>query len=773
MLTIGGGATAQSSDSLDQYFGFNESRIVVVDHGAGPILSADCNNDGLLDLVVVNNRKSRIELYLQRRSPRTEAETEREYKVNEIRPNRYYDHESISVAHRVGAVLVHDVTLDGKADLIYAGQPAEIVVMAQTTPGKFEQSSRRRVRGLSATRSSFALANVQGSGAPELLAGVDGKINIYSLGEKGPVGEPLTLGSGGSESSVVAFFVEDFNGDGLDDVMGVIPEGRTPLRLWTQRRVAGNESVTELGAELRFESPGVREVEPVRFPGREAASVAVIERATDRIILYDIAESEGSTDGGFERDAQAEVYAFPGGSQRDRGVVVTDLDLDGMSDLIATDPAGASLLVYKQGAGAGLGAPTRHSAFKEPKALAAGQWDGDDTPEVFVLSETEKTVGVSRRMANGRLGFPQPIPLATAGATPVAMSYVSLADGPAVIIVAKERRTHTLEVHRPGGAEAFTVELEDVSRPPQSILAADINRDGASDLLLFTPSEPMVMVLADEDGKLSDVRTEKNTSQFGLVEEAGPDNTALLDITGDGSDELLIADQNFVRACRYDDDQGWAVIDQITMPDSSTRFAGLTLLHESGSESGATPTVVAADSANRRLVMMRAEGAAGVGSWSVANTLRLSGIDLGRIFAGRFTGDGEPSILALSDDAFSITRLTGGSEMLEPVVVYRNDNENRLEHEITVGDVNSDGYTDLVVLDAGEQMCEIFTLSAARKLLPATEFQVYQSRLFSGGESREYEPSDAIIADLTGDGADDVALLIHDRVIIYPQKTSP
>jgi hypothetical protein len=75
------------------------------------------------------------------------------------------------------------------------------------------------------------------------------------------------------------------------------------------------------------------------------------------------------------------------------------------------------------------------------------------------------------------------------------------------------------------------------------------------------------------------------------------------------------------------------------------------------------------------------------------------------------------------------------------------------------------------VLDAKEQMCQVLTFSAARKLLPATEFKVFESRLFTRGEAREMEPSQAIIADVTGDGKDDLVLVVHDRVLIYPQMT--
>ncbi len=69
-------------------------------------------------------------------------------------------------------------------------------------------------------------------------------------------------------------------------------------------------------------------------------------------------------------------------------------------------------------------------------------------------------------------------------------------------------------------------------------------------------------------------------------------------------------------------------------------------------------------------------------------------------------------------------------------------------------------------------MCRILTFSAARKVQPATEFKVFETRLFSRGESREMEPSQAIIADLTGDKKDDLLLVVHDRVIVYPQMTS-
>jgi hypothetical protein len=756
---------AQPGGDLAPFFGFAEQRTIVVDDGCGPVISADFNADGRPDLAIVNNAKSRIEIHYLRAEERTPEEAHRAFRANELRPNPWYDRVEISVAHRVTALRAFDADHDGLLDIIYAGSnPLEIIVLRQTDGARFETHARKRVRELATTQSGFRIADVTGDPSPEIVTLVEGRVTAFGLTRAGLIADGAPIGAG---TGVVAIFCEDVDGDSRVDLIGVVPDNESPLRMWL-RADSG-----ELGAELRFEMPPLIEVQPIRFPDREAVTIGVIERTSRRMVFYDLTveavDELAAASVGSERDAQAEVVAFPGTGVKDRSIAIGDVDADGRPDLVATDPKANALILYHQGSGDALAGAESFSTFKSPRAVSIGQWTGSTQPEIFVLSEEEKTVGISDFDEKlGRIEFPVPHSLSTPGASPVMMGVMSLAGAPSLALVVKDKRDYVLEIHRnvtgdPAEAEISTFQLENVRRDPGAVLGADINQDGHDDVLVLTPGEPMIAILADAaTGVPSSILTKDTMPQFGLVQGAGPYNTALFDMDGDGTRDLLIADANFVRACVFDTARGWRVIDQVNADSPSAQLVGLTLMEHAGET-----LVVGADSANNRLIFFARDDE---GQWGVRHRIRVLGFPAGRVASGRFAGE-SPGILAFSDDGFAIVRLSGERAALEQVAAYRPDAEDRLEHEMEAGDVNGDGYVDAVVLDAKEQMCAIFTFSSSRKLYEATEFEIFESRLFQRGNAREFEPSSALIADLTGDGADDVALVVHDRVIIYPQMT--
>src|SRR5204863_9963749 len=128
--------------------------------------------------------------------------------------------------------------------------------------------------------------------------------------------------------------------------------------------------------------------------------------------------------------------------------------------------------------------------------------------------------------------------------------------------------------------------------------------------------------------------------------------TALLDVDGDGKDELVIADSNFIRFCAYDAAKGWRVVDQVNVPDSSTQLVGLSLL-DVGEKGKPDLRIVAADKAGGRLLIFGANEAR---RWTLREKVRVLGFQVGAIRAGSFAGDGKPSVLCISDDAFALVR---------------------------------------------------------------------------------------------------------------------
>lgn len=759
------GAAAAEDPPLAEFIGFDGLEIVKIDRDAGPVVIADLNGDGLNDLIAINNFASRIELHYQKKNASPDDEVEVPSQVNEIPPHWRFRRELVSVTHQVSALVPHDFDDDGLVDLIYAGSPPELVFLRQSAPGVFSVARKHPVKDLSANRNGLAIADVVGDAAPELLSLVKGKINIWPLSGT-RLGTPIELAAG---SAMVAFFLEDFDGDGRLDIAGIIPEDPAPARLWLANYENGK---SKIGAQVRFEMPALREFQPVRLPHDPDAKIAVIERASKRIVVYEVDREPIESSG--DRDAALSVIAFTDPGNRKRDTAVVDVDGDGLLDLVATDTEANSLVVYRQLKGKGLQRGERYPSLSDLDFVAAGNVDDDQHAEIFVMSEKEGVVG---RCDAGPEGIPFPTPLSIPdGNTPVALNLVELEHGPHVAVVAKSGRDYVMYVIDMFG-ERHTIQLGTQSRAPETILALDADQDGRTDLLLFTRDKPMTMLHSTNEGfKLME---SKDMGQFGLVQAANALNTATKDIDGDGVSELLIADRNYVRAVRYETQPpagvspGWQVVQQINANDSSSKLVSIALLNG---------RIVAADKENGRLVVMakaREDAATAVDDtkprpirWQQVESLKVRGFNFGQIYAGAFAGDDADNILAIGDDGFAIVRLGGERVSLKQFAAWRTDKETRFQHELTPGDVNGDGFVDLVSLDAGEQMCEIFTFTQAKRLLYMNGFKVFESKLFMSGEPREYQPSECHIADVTGDGADDLILLSHDRVLIYPQMTT-
>lgn len=755
---------ARADDDLASHFGFDGLEVLKIDEKAGPLLVADMNGDGLNDVVVVNNHKNRIDLYLQKKGAKPTDDVEPAKGVNEFPEHWRFKRESITVDREVEAVLPFDYDGDGRMDLIFAGNsPPGIVFVRQAEPGVFKVARKQTVRNLSATRDSLLVADVLGDAKPELVSIVDGKINAWPL-DKDVLGAPTELSAGSGR--FVAVLADDFDGNGTTDIVGVIPEDAAPLRAWFSERQGGK---LVLGPQVRFEMPPIREATAVRLPNEKAATIGVVERPTRRVAFHRVGRS--SIEGAGQRDSSLVTWAFEDPANRKRRVVPADVNADGLVDIVATNTLGNAVMTYLQEKGKGLTAPLSNPSFADLDSVVVAP-----TPEggiVFTLSEKEGVVGRSMAGKDGAISFPTAVQLG-AGRSPVAINLVDLNGERNLAVVAKDGKNYVVELvpvdRAQDVAQRTTVNLGALSRGPNAVVAVDADQDGFTDLLVFTPEKPMIMLQAQPKVDASGpgdapfkVLESKDMGQFGLVQAATGDNTLVADMDGNGKGELLVADRNYIRALRYEPkpaeggSPGWQVISQMNAKNPDAKLVAVAQLGN---------RLVAGDRDNSRAVVFAKDDS---GRWNQVEQIEIPGFKFNQLFAGKFAGDGNDALLAVGDDSFALVRLAGERIVLDPVGSWTSDDPRQVPHELVVGDVNGDGYTDIVVLDGGEQMAQVLTFSQAERLLYALGFKVFETRLFSGGDRREFEPSMGSIVDVTGDGRGDLLLLAHDRVLLYPQ----
>lgn len=752
---------AAPRDDLAGYFGFDPLEVIKVDPKAGPFVVVDLDGDGLQDMVAVNNHKSRLDLLYQKKDAKPTDEPPPPRGPNELPDHWRFRRENVTVSHEVRGVVPYDFNHDGLVDLVYVGNPGTIVFLKQSKPGVFEVSRRIPVKGLNASRDGLVIADVMGDAKPELLGIVGGRISIWPL-DGDMLGTPIELAAG--SGNVAALLVEDFDGNGTRDIVGVVPEDASPVRAWFTSRDGDR---TLIGPQLRFEGVPLREASAVRLPTRNGALLGVIERPSKRAVFHEFSRTPIDRAGDRQTAIQTWSWDDPGNRKRDYAVV--DLDGDGLLDLLATNTQTNAIMAYLQKSGRGFDRAEANPSYADLSGIATFAPSGEPV-QVFALSEKEGVAGRSVVDA-GRIPFPQAIRLPS-GVTPTTMAMLTVAGKPRLGIVCKDGRNYTLELVPPDGADEGrqSISLGQLSRAPETILSLDAG-EGTTDLLLFTPEKPLTM--ARWDGSAWKVLESKDMGQFGLVQAASGQNTAVFDVTGDGHGDLLVADRNFVRALRYDpappagQSPGWQVVDQMNALARDAKLNSLAIMGK---------RIVAGDAENGKLLFFERDAAA-TGSdakvWKQIDAVEIPGFKFNRLHSGHFAGDTQDNVLLIGDEGFAVVRLAGDRVNMAEVATYRSDDPRRVHHELISGDLNSDGFTDVVMLDAGQQMAEILTFSEAERLLLANQFEVFESRLFSGGEPREFEPSMGWIADVTGDSKGDLILLAHDRILLYPQQSQP
>jgi hypothetical protein len=249
------------------------------------------------------------------------------------------------------------------------------------------------------------------------------------------------------------------------------------------------------------------------------------------------------------------------------------------------------------------------------------------------------------------------------------------------------------------------------------------------------------------------------------------------DVDGDGKAELLLPQRNFLRAVVLQsnsisqsltnkDKGNWTfkVKEQINGAASDSRIIGAAAVPNG---TNAVSSLFLLDAERKALTLCERDH---VGVWQVVRNLELPVSGFGSLQPVALGGKTSNGIALLGLNTIAWMSLTGQAWELNELDGYETPIKNGYLNDVTSGDLNNDGRKDLIFLETGRNYLDLVMFGADHKLIPANRWQVFEERTFRSRRGDSPEPREAGVADVTGDKKNDLIVVVHDRVLVYPQE---
>jgi hypothetical protein len=740
-------------------FGFSGHEIFPVDQQITQLHVADLDGDGLNDIVVANNLHSKISLLynLTGKTNRADAAPARKLDLNELPPGSRFRLDSIPSEERIAAMAVTDVNGDGRPDLIYYGDAKDLIVRYNLGTNGWSEPKRWHIDNGRMDPNALAIGDLSGTGRPGVaLLGDNGTVYYLAQSADHTLAEPVKITCSGTPKAIQ---IADVDGDGRNDLVFVDFDTPTPFRVRLQN-AAG-----QLGPEIYFKSQPVRSFWLDNLAGDRTNYVTAIVTATGRAEVSQFTRKPAEPLSGAFKQGQFQILPLNKTDTAQRGVLWADVDGDGRADLIVAEPESGQLSVYLQQADGSLASPKTFPSLAGVSQIAVGDWNGDGHPEIFLLSRDENSVAVTQFDKNGRLPFPTSLPL---DGKPLALAVGALKPGakPTLAIIVDKDGVRSLVTRTADGKTATQKLSDNFKSNPATLAIQDVNQDGLADLVVLIPYEKIKVLLQKKDGTFDERDVDP---PGGALEQPW---LASADVDGDGKPELLLPQKNFLRAVVLEqaakvadstNAPNWVfrVKDQINGSASDSRIIAATAVPNG---KNAVPSLFLLDAEHKQLTLSERDTN---GVWQVVKNIDLpvtSFSSLKTVTLGAasvvFTGQNSVAWLPLAGNVWELTKLDD----------YDTPIKDGFLNDVIAGDLNGSGRKQLVFMETSKNYLDLVNFDARRKLVPGDRWQVFEQHTFRGRDNAMPEPREAVVADVTGDGKNDLIVLVHDRILVYPQE---
>jgi hypothetical protein len=754
-------AFAARGENATNSFGFTGPEIFPIDVQINLLHAADLTGDGLNDLIVANNLRSKINLLFNQtgKTNRAVANPLRKLEINELPPDARFRIDSIPTDEHIGAMVVADLNGDSRPDIAFFGDAKDLEVIYNLGTNGWSDPKRWRIVDGQMNPNALVVGDLNGDGRNDLvLLGDNGSLYFLPQLADHTLGEPQKIPCLGTPKLVQ---IVDVDGDGRNDLLLVDWDSPTPIRFRLQN-TAG-----QLGPEIYFKTLPLRSICADNLEGGKKNYLVTIAQSSGRAEVSQFTRQPAEILSGAFRRGQFQVLPLNKADAVQRGLLWADVNGDGRPDLLVAEPASGQLSVYFQQPDGSLAPPKTFPTLAGVSQLAATDWNGDGHPDIFLLSRDENAVGVAQFDKNGRLPFPTLIPL---DGKPLVMAVGALKPGtkPSLCVIVDKDGRRSLVVRTADGKMRTQKLSENFKSNPTALAIQDVNHDGRADLVALIPYEKIKVLLQKSGGDFDELDVDP---PGGAIEQPW---MASADVDGDGQPELLLPQKNFVRAVVLEQeaktpgstnqpDWVFRVKDQINGAAADSRIAGATAVRNG---TNSVPAIFLLDAEHKQLTLCERDAAS---VWRVSRNVDLPVSDFNGLQSVALGGSNIQSVVFLGQNAVAWLPLAGEVWRLTALDGYDTPVKDGYLNDVVAGDLSNTGHKDLVFLETAKNYLDLVAFDSHHKLVPANRWQVFEQHTFRGRADALPEPREALVADVTGDKKNDLVVVVHDRILVYPQ----
>jgi len=732
--------------------------VVKLDWNTRSLQAVDLNHDGRIDLAVINNDESSIDLLYQLKPGEPLDNIPVSNRSNRWEPvlqDARFRKISVTTGLTVFDLVTGDFNGDGRTDLAYTGDPQALTLRLQEKDGTWTEKKIAEAPTPSQMVGSFRAGDIDGDGRTDLVMLGQKELAVFFQEKSGQLAAPQRYAL--PDDSCYGLELVDVNGDGRPDLVYLCSNSREPLRVRLQM------SGRQFGPEQAYAMHPTRCTLQTLNPAKNGAP-ATFAFAQDATGQFEEFHFEPAKNPDGELVLSPRVFSPRPGNKSAAAYALGDFNGDGQLDLAVSDPDGAQVFLYLRQKDGGFTLAQPYPVSSDARSIAAGDWFNTGHDDLFVASTKEQTVGIASLTSDGRLSYPQPLPIT---GRPLAIATGHLTKGgPLTLAVLREekgKRSLDLFVRKDTAVDLIrSIDLSGLKTDPKSVRFVDLNQDGRTDLVVLSPLDALKIFIQGENLNFTDLSAQPGFRR-GLVDNLDAAGLSVGDIEGNGHEELIATNGNFARALRVNDKGELVVVDQFNARDSVAELGTTLVLPSVGKKK---PVIVLYDKKTNFFQTLRANEQA---LYQVVNTSEAGKIDV--TGSQVLTGKTGTEAFIFGKDRFWWIPLGHQDYSADTVTTHGTDLPDVHYSDVVCGDLNGDGIAEAVCVDPDHNELEILGRAADNTWDSRMHFKVFETdEHFQGRKGASQEPRETIIADVTGDGKNDLILLVHDRILIYPQQ---